>query len=110
MGASGGGMAVQAQELINLMNNHGAAVIDIRDPSAFKKGHLINSKNIQADQLVAKMTSGSRNKETPIILVCSAGKNSAPLAVNLKKAGFQRVSLLSGGIDEWKRQELPVIT
>lgn len=103
------GCGVSPQEVIQMMNNKGAMVIDVRDSQTFKKGHLIGSKNITADVLQVKMTAGNKNKENPIILVCDSGKNTPPLATNLKRAGFKNVFLLLGGIDQWKKQELPLV-
>ena len=107
--AGGLGFGVSPQEVVQMMNNKGAMVIDVRDNEAFKKGHLIGSRNIAADVLQVKMTTGNKNKENPIILVCESGKNTAPLATNLKRAGFKNVFLLSGGIEQWKKQELPLV-
>ena len=103
------GFGASPQDVVQMMNNKGAMVIDVRDNETFKKGHLIGSRNIAADVLQVKMTKGNKNKENPIILVCESGKNTPPLATNLKRAGFKNVFLLSGGIEQWKKQELPLV-
>lgn len=97
------------KKLITLMNNHGARVYDIRSPDSFAQGHLINSQSISSESLVKKFSKGNKNKDLPIVLVCESGKEARSTVSQLKKIGFNNVSLLSGGIEEWKKQNLPLV-
>tara|TARA_B100002051_G_C16687805_1_gene613620 strand:- start:971 stop:1399 length:429 start_codon:yes stop_codon:yes gene_type:complete len=105
-----GGQRVSASEAINLMNNHSATIIDTRDVDAFQKGHLINAKSIPAANLVADIKKRVKNKTQPILLVCATGKQSSGLLQQVKRAGYDRVLVLNGGIAEWSRQDYPLIS
>jgi rhodanese-related sulfurtransferase len=46
--------------------------------------------------------------EVPIVTVCRSGARSAQATVLLKKAGFEKVANLSGGMLRWRAQRFPV--
>ena len=44
-----------------------------------------------------------------MVLVCRTGTASETAAKALKKAGFENVSVLEGGIPSWQQAELPLV-
>jgi rhodanese-related sulfurtransferase len=44
-----------------------------------------------------------------VVLVDRTGMTTAPLATRLKKAGFERVHVLEGGIAAWQQADLPLV-
>jgi rhodanese-related sulfurtransferase len=48
-------------------------------------------------------------KDKPVIVVCNLGQAAGTAAKKLKAAGFQQVVRLSGGMTEWKGQNMPII-
>jgi len=49
-------------------------------------------------------------QNTPHVVVCQKGSRSATAVGLLGKAGFAEATSLEGGIDEWKKQGLPLKT
>ena len=47
-------------------------------------------------------------KALPVVLVCKAGQSAEGAASMLRKAGFERVFVLDGGIDGWQQAGLPL--
>jgi rhodanese-related sulfurtransferase len=47
------------------------------------------------------------SKEKPIVTVCRSGARSAQAAVLLRKAGFDKVANLAGGMLRWRAEHLP---
>ncbi|MGH6717944.1 MAG: rhodanese-like domain-containing protein, partial [Alphaproteobacteria bacterium] len=45
-------------------------------------------------------------KDKPIVTVCRAGGRSAQATVILKRAGFDQVANLAGGMLRWRAQQL----
>jgi rhodanese-related sulfurtransferase len=43
-----------------------------------------------------------------VVLVCKAGNSAEAAAGALRKAGFERVFVLAGGIDGWQQAGLPL--
>ena len=48
------------------------------------------------------------SRAAPIVTVCRAGGRSAQATVILKKAGFEQVANLAGGMLRWRSQQFAV--
>lgn len=91
------------------INQGKTLVLDVRSEEEFNTGHLTNAKNIALDQLKNRLGELDRYKNQTVITVCAAGVRSASAAATLRKAGFEQVFSLEGGMDAWKAQGLPVV-
>jgi rhodanese-related sulfurtransferase len=98
---------IEATEAVRLIND-GAAVVDIRSADAFARGHITNAKNIPQDELAAKRD--TLNKQKPLVAVCDAGVTTNRAVASLRKAGFESVYGLKGGMNGWTQAGLPVVT
>lgn len=106
---SRGGRGVTAQELVNLVNRDGALVIDVRDQKEFSEGHIVDAVNIPHAALAGRLSELERHKQKPIVVTCKMGQHAGTAGTVLRKAGFENVSRLKGGIMEWRNQSLPVV-
>ncbi len=106
---SRGGAAVSAQELVQLVNNEGAVVVDLRDKAEFDAGHIVDAINIPFAAIETRMDELNPHKGKPIVLACKMGQHSGSAGTQLRKAGFEQVSRLRGGIADWRAQNLPVV-
>ena len=100
---------IEAGDAVKLINND-AVVVDIRGPDAFAHGHIVNAKNIPADELDAKIEQLSKYKSTPIVAVCDVGITTTKTVAKLREAGFESVFGLKGGMSGWGQAGLPVVT
>jgi len=100
---------IEAGDAVKLINND-AVVVDIRGPDAFAHGHIVNAKNIPADELDAKIEQLSKYKSTPIVAVCDVGITTMKTVAKLREAGFESVFGLKGGMSGWGQAGLPVVT
>jgi len=98
---------IEAAEAVRLIND-GAAVVDIRSADAFARGHITNAKNIPQDELAAKRD--TLNRQKPLVAVCDAGVTTNRAVASLRKAGFENVYGLKGGMNGWTQAGLPVVT
>ncbi len=99
---------VNAQEATLLMNKQNALVIDVRSRDDFRKGHIVNAKNITLSQIEqGNFTEIENHKQNPIIVVCESGTRSASAASKLTKAGFTQVNNLFSGMGGWTSANLP---
>ena len=48
-------------------------------------------------------------QQSPVVLVCRSGITAGGVAKTLKKAGFEQVSVLDGGIAAWQAADLPLV-
>jgi rhodanese-related sulfurtransferase len=100
---------LSSSAVTHLINREEGLVIDVRDGNAFRDGHIVNAKNIpliDIDRQQEKLLNTHRDK--PIILVDVSGFKTPTLMIKLKKAGFQKVFLLKGGMDTWKMDNMPI--
>ncbi len=104
-----GGRAVSPQELVNLVNREGALVLDVRDTKEFAAGHIVDAVNIPHGALEGRVVELTKYKETPLTIVCKMGQHAGASGALLRKAGFANVTRLTGGMTEWRNQNLPVV-
>jgi hydroxyacylglutathione hydrolase len=86
--------------------NAGAAIVDVRATPEWRAGHVAGSTHIPLGKLVAQMQDKPRTQ--PVVLLCESGSRSAIGASLLATAGFTDVSNLTGGLDAWRREGLPL--
>ncbi|SDT89631.1 rhodanese-like domain-containing protein [Halopseudomonas salegens] len=103
------GQAVGPQQATQLINREQALVVDVRSKKDFAAGHIVDSRNIPADQLAKRMSELEKHKDQPILLVCANGQHAGPCAKQLKAAGYTKVNRLSGGVNGWRADNLPVV-
>jgi len=96
----------QTTELINRDN---ALVVDLRPLAEFEKGHISGSKNVLMSQFDPENKQLAAAKSLPVVLVCKTGMTANGAAKRLKKAGFERVFVLDGGIASWQQADLPLV-
>lgn len=104
-----GGRSVSAQQLVDLVNRENAVVLDVRDRKEFDEGHIANAVNIPHGSLASRIAELNAYKERPIIVACKMGQHSGAVGTTLRKNGFEHVTRLSGGVSEWRNQNLPVV-
>jgi len=104
-----GGRGVSPQELVNLVNKEGAVILDVRDSKEFAAGHIVDAVNVPHTSLESRLPELEKYKEKPVTIVCKMGQHAGTAGAMLRKAGFASVSRLSGGMTEWRNQNLPVV-
>ena len=95
--------------LTQLINRDNALVVDLRPQADFEKGHIPGSRNVQMSQFDPENKQLVAARSLPVVLVCKAGQTSSGAAARLRKAGFERVFVLEGGIGAWQQADLPLV-
>lgn len=106
---SRGGSSITAARLVHLVNHEGGIVLDVRDKAEFEQGHIVDAINIPHANLNTRLDELRKYQDKPIIIACKMGQHSGAAGTVLRKAGFENVSRLRGGITEWRGQSLPVV-
>ncbi|MCO4800247.1 MAG: rhodanese-like domain-containing protein [Colwelliaceae bacterium] len=98
------------QDLTFSMNREEGVVLDIRTDKDFKNSHIIDAKHISAEKVKNNdFAALEKYKDKPIIVVCAGGITASKVADQLLKAGFNKASLLKGGMNAWTGAGLPVV-
>ncbi len=96
-------------QVTGLINRDSALVVDLRPAADFQKGHVAGSKNVQMTQFDPENKQLAPARALPVVLVCKSGDTASGAAKRLRKAGFQNVNLLEGGIQAWQAADLPLV-
>jgi rhodanese-related sulfurtransferase len=104
-----GGTSVSPQQLSRLVNEQEAAVVDLRDPADFRKGHIVGAINLPYAKVDERWDELEKLRERPLILVCKMGQFSSAIGKRLLAKKFPQVYRLGGGIMEWQSAQLPLI-
>jgi glyoxylase-like metal-dependent hydrolase (beta-lactamase superfamily II) len=85
-------------------------LLDVREPEEFvgELGHIEGSVLVPMDALERRLPKLAGYVDRDVIVVCRAGARSASAGAILRRAGFQRVINLSGGMLAWRDAGLPV--
>ena len=99
--------SISPQEAIRLMNQ-GALVLDIRQITDFKAGHLAGAKHMPSDQILKAGETLKKYKEKLIIVYDESGSLGAAAVRQLIEQGFTKAFTLRGGLQAWRAENLPL--
>jgi rhodanese-related sulfurtransferase len=99
---------VSPVEATMLMNREDAVIIDVRDQGEYARGHIPNARHIPLGELARRTSELEKLKARPLILCCASGARSAGAVGTLRKAGFEKLFNLRGGLYEWEKAGQPV--
>jgi len=105
-GAGGNNITVNAATL--KINREDALVVDVRETAEWSAGHIPNARHIALGHLAKHLSEIDKFKQKPVIVVCASGNRSSSACRTLKKAGFEQVFNLAGGIRSWGDAGLPL--
>lgn len=87
----------------------GVQLIDVRTPQEFQSGHIQGSVNLDWYDAAFKSQVSALDKGKPVYVYCAVGGRSGQAKSMLEGLGFTKVYNLSGGIDAWKKMNLPIV-
>ena len=103
------GSYLSPSKATRLMNNHSdALILDVRASADFKKGHIKGAKNIPLSDFASSVEKLTADKDKPVLVYCNSGNTVTRAIKMLKKAGFQQVNNLEGGIAALKEDNMPL--
>lgn len=101
---------VDCQAALQLMNHKDAVVIDVRELSEFKSGHILNAKHIPLGKLNERLGELEKYRDRPMVVVCRSGNRSSSACALLTKQGFTQAHNMSGGMMAWQNKKFPSVT
>ncbi len=96
--------AAQAAE----KRSQGAFILDVREPSEWTQFHIPGATRIPLGELPNRLNEVPKDRD--VVVVCRTGVRSAQGRDILLKAGFTRVTSMTGGMTQWQAQGLPIAT
>lgn len=99
--------SVTVEELDGLLRQDAVRMLDVREPSEFRAGHLRGAVNIPKGRLGQQLDRLKRDK--PYAVICASGSRSRGATSLLLDHGFAGAVSVSGGTDAWARSGRPVV-
>lgn len=99
---------VNSSGALQLINHKNAIVLDVREPGEYESGHVLNSKLIPLGKLKQRIGELEKYKDSSIVVLCRSGNRSGTACFILGKHGFSQAYNLAGGIQAWKKANLPL--
>jgi len=99
---------VDSAAALQLINHKNALVLDVREESEYKLGHILGSKLVPLNKLNERMGELEKHKEQPVVVVCRTGNRSGTACTLLGKQGFSQAYNLAGGVTAWQKANLPL--
>ncbi len=99
---------VNTTQAVQILNQDGSVVIDVREDSEVSTGKIKGAKHIPLGQLKKRLVELEYAKNKPVLVYCRSGSRSAHACSVMSKEGFENVSNLSGGVMAWESANLPV--
>lgn len=84
-------------------------IIDIRDRNLFNESHIMGAISMPMSELMGRIQS-TLEYDRDIYLYASTDEEAAEAASQLRAAGYQKVSVLRGGVAAWKAADFQVET
>jgi rhodanese-related sulfurtransferase len=102
---------INPQQLTLLVNREEGQVVDIRPLKEFNVGRIAGAIHLSAEKAKQNDFVGlEKQKNKPIIIVCTTGMTASGIASTMHKAGFEHVYVLNGGMGSWQSAGLPTTT
>lgn len=89
-----------AERVAALARSSQAVIVDVREESEYRRGHIPRAKHISLSQLVHRLRDVPRDKT--VVVVCRSGSRSTRAAELLVEAGYRNVYNMHGGMLQWK--------
>lgn len=79
-------------------------LVDLRDPTAYAREHILGAVNVPAPSLMSwvQRISSALTEDMIVYLLCENGEKSDAAASMLRKKGHTQFLSIVGGLSEWK--------
>jgi len=90
------------------LRDQGAFILDVREPSEWAQFHIPGATLIPLGSLPSRLSEVPKDRQ--VVVVCRTGVRSAQGRDILLNAGFTKVTSMTGGMNQWQSQGLPIAT
>lgn len=93
----------------DLLSGIGALVVDLRDPAAFRAGHIRGSLHVPFNELSKRFAQPNPTAKRAMILVGTNDDMARKAYDQLASRRFTMVYILKGGIRAWQKANLSLV-
>jgi rhodanese-related sulfurtransferase len=92
--------SITTDELAEKLSQGKKVLIDVREPYEFAGGHIKGAVNMPVRQLGDKI--GKFKADAEMYVICASGSRSGSAVGALRRAGFENVFNVKGGVSRWR--------
>ena len=93
-----------------MLNDDEAILLDVRSESEYKGGHVLNARNVPLADFDKRLHELQKFTGRQVVVYCDNGMRTSRAVAKLKKAGFEKLHTLTGGLAAWEKASLPTVT
>lgn len=86
----------------------GAYILDVRQPEEWDQVHIPGATLIPLGELQSRLSEVPRDQE--VVVVCRSGNRSQEGRNILKNAGYEQVTSMAGGVNQWQAAGYPTVS
>ncbi len=86
----------------------GAFILDVRQPEEWNQVHIPGATLIPLGELQSRLSEVPSDQE--VVVVCRSGNRSQQGRDILKNAGFEQVTSMAGGVNQWQAAGYPTVS
>lgn len=90
------------------MRDSGAFILDVRQPEEWNESHIPGATLIPLGELASRVNEIPKDQE--VVVVCRSGNRSQQGRSILLSAGFEQVTSMAGGINQWSAAGLETVS
>ncbi len=94
-------------KLIKYQGNDNFIILDVRAPWEYSKEHIVGAKNLDFTDPDFEKKLSEIDKRKTYFIYCKFGIRGNKVMNLMRNSGFTHVYNILGGLEEWKRQNLP---
>lgn len=99
--------SISLEELDDLLQKNAVRVLDVREASEFRQGHLRGAVHVPKGRLGQQLDRLKRDK--PYAVICASGNRSRSATSLLLDHGFEGAVSVRGGTSAWARSGRPIV-
>ena len=84
--------------------------LDVRTPGEFSEGHIEGAINIDVESASFDSEIANLDKTKSYAVYCRSGRRSTIAVDKMSATGFEKLSNLESGINDWLANSLPLVT
>lgn len=91
---------IGVERACELIDQHNAQIVDVRDRASYEAGHIQNARHVDDSNVMEFI--GQADFTRPLIVCCYHGNMSQGAADFFNSKGFEQAYSLDGGYEGWK--------
>jgi rhodanese-related sulfurtransferase len=102
---------ISCNDLTSLMASETLyAVFDVRERGEFNAGQISNATSLPRSQIEFRIAELVSDRRIPIVVYDEGEGRAALAAQSLTEFGYEKVSVLDGGLPAWRKEKLPTVS